>query len=37
MRGQNALRHKKATNQSLNQESRCFYIGAFFFLDDLRF
>jgi len=26
------LRHKEATNQSLNQKSRCFYIGAFFFL-----
>jgi hypothetical protein len=23
--------HKEATNQSLNQKSRCFYIGAFFF------
>ena len=22
--------HKEATNQSLNQKSRCFYIGAFF-------
>jgi hypothetical protein len=25
------LRHKEATNQSLNQKSRCFYIGAFSF------
>jgi hypothetical protein len=23
--------YKRATNQSLNQKSRCFYIGAFFF------
>ena len=23
--------HKEATNQSLNQKSRCFYIGAFSF------
>ena len=25
-----ALHHKIATNQSLNQKSRCFYIGALF-------
>jgi hypothetical protein len=25
--------HKEATNQSLNQKSRCFYIGALFFRD----
>lgn len=24
--------HKIATNQSLNQKSRCFYIGALFFI-----
>jgi len=24
--------HKEATNQSLNQKSRCFYIGAFAFI-----
>jgi hypothetical protein len=26
------LSDKEATNQSLNQKSRCFYIGAFFFM-----
>jgi hypothetical protein len=26
--------HKEATNQSLNQKSRCFYIGAFVFEPD---
>jgi hypothetical protein len=28
--------HKKATNQSLNQKSLCFYTGAFFFEDLLK-
>ena len=28
----NHLLHKEATNQSLNQKSRCFYIGAFAFM-----
>jgi hypothetical protein len=28
----NELAYKIATNQSLNQKSRCFYIGAFFLL-----
>ncbi len=27
----NHVEHKEATNQSLNQKSRCFYIGAFSF------
>gem|GEM_PF-5986967 len=29
--------HKEATNQSLNQKSRCFYIGAFCFQATHRF
>ena len=29
--GASRLRYKEATNQSLNQKSRCFYIGAFVF------
>ena len=29
---QHHSQHKEATNQSLNQKSRCFYIGAFAFI-----